>query len=147
MKRDYTGNTDKSCQEKACEPLGDRPVGMHQIEFSLLGDPKGIGELGEYEKGQLHESHGAFLHVFQDPCTVAKPLKSVGVEIRKTKNLYSFQEFMPLAPIIMGGDNPEFDSELLQFLAEAENKYPGGISLDSRKGGCENKNSHDLPKR
>lgn len=54
-------------------------------------------------------------------------------------------QLMLLAARMMGGDNLDFDSKLLQFFAKAENKYPGGISLESRKGGCEDQNSQCLP--
>ncbi len=70
MKGGHTGNPAKFSQEKACEPLGNGPVGMDQIKLSFLGNPESVGELGEDERGQLHESHGAFLHVFQYPRTV-----------------------------------------------------------------------------
>jgi len=52
---------------------------------------------------------------------------------------------MSFAAALMGSEDLQFDSELLQFFAEAENKYPGGISRKSRKGGCDNQNSQGLP--
>jgi len=52
---------------------------------------------------------------------------------------------MPLTPIIMGSEDLEVDSELLQFFAEAENKDPGGISWKTREGGCDHQNSQCLP--
>lgn len=48
---------------------------------------------------------------------------------------------MPLAAIIVGGNDHNLDAELFQFFAEAENKDPGGISRKSRKRGCDNQNS------
>lgn len=120
-------------------------MGMDQIEILLLGDPNGVEELGKNEKRKLYESQGTFLHVFQYPCAITEPLKSVGVEIRKTKNLYPFPEFMSLTAIIMGREDLDFYSELLQFFAEAENKYSGGISRKSGKGRCDNQNSQCLP--
>jgi len=146
MKRHYTGNTDKSCQEKACEPLWDRPVSMDQIHLSFLGNPKGIEELGEYEKGKLHGSHETLPDIFQDPCVITESLKSQGVEIGKARNMDFIPDFMSLTPIIMGSEDLELDSKLLQFFAEAENKDPGGISRKSGKGGCDNQNSQCLPK-
>jgi len=85
-------------------------MGMDQIEFPLLGDPNGVQELGKNEKGKLDESQGTFLHVFQYPCAITESLKSVGVEIRKPKNLYPFPEFMSLTAIIMGSEDLKFDS-------------------------------------
>ena len=121
-------------------------MGMDQIEILFSGDPNGVEELGKNEKGKLCNGQRTSLHVFQYPCAITESLKSVGVEIRKTKNLYSFPEFMSLTPIIMGSEDLELDSKLLQFFAEAENKYPGGISRKSGKGGCDNQNSQCLPK-
>ena len=120
-------------------------MGMDQIEVLLSRDPNGVEELGKNEKGKLHESQGTSLHVFQYPCAITEPLKSVGVEIRKPKHLYSFTEFMSFAAALMGSEDLQFDSELLQFFAEAENKYPGGISREPREGRCDDQNPQCLP--
>jgi hypothetical protein len=145
MKGGHAGNPAKSLEEKPYEPLRNGPVSMDQIEFSFLGNPESARELGEEEKRRLHERQGTFFHVFQDACAVTQSLKLWRIEIRKARDPDSAPEFMPLAAMIMGGDNLEFDSELLQFFAEAENKDPGGISRKSRKRGCEDQNSQGLP--
>jgi hypothetical protein len=117
---------------------------MDQIHFSFLGNPKRISNLEKNEKGKLHGSHGTLLDILQYPCAITESLKSQGIEIREARYLDPTPDFMSLTPIVMGSEDLEFDSELLQFLAEAENKYPGRISRKSRKGRCDNQNSQCL---
>ena len=117
MKGGHTGNSEDFSQEKACEPLRKRPMGMDQIESTSPSNPQSATNLGENEEGQLQKRQGAFLRVFQDPRAIAQLLEFQRIEIRKTKNLDSFPEFMPLAAIIMGSDDYDFYPERLQLFA------------------------------
>ena len=118
---------------------------MDQIHFSFSGNPKRISNLEKNEKGKLQGSHGILLDIFQYPCAITESLKSQGIEIREARDLNPTPHFMPLAAEIVRGQNLDVYSEHMQFLAEVENEYPGGIARKSGEGGCENKNSHDLP--
>jgi hypothetical protein len=137
MKGGHAGNPAKTLQDKPNESLWNGPVSMDQIEFSFLGNPQGTKEFGEEEKRRLHEREGALLRVFQHPGAVTQSLKLWRIEIREAGDRDAAPELMPLAAMIMGCENLDFDSELLQFFAEVEDKYPGGISRESRKRGCD----------
>lgn len=63
MKRNDTGNPSNFSQKKSGDSLWNGPVGMNQIKFSLLCNPKRPKDLRKNEKGKLCTSQGIFLHV------------------------------------------------------------------------------------
>ena len=97
---------------------------MNQIHFSFLGNSESVGELGEDERGQLHESHGSLLDVFQYPGTVTQPLKFQRVEIGEARDPGSAPSFMTLCTRMVGGKNLQFHAEPFKLSPQMIDKYP-----------------------